>query len=122
MSTQSNTFTNHVPRRVITTDGDANLGTWDTQLHVFSSTDPATPGEQHTVLLPCNPQLGETHLVLAVTAGVLLDGNGAPIIRPGVVNPNVLALGECVNLVFTKDPAGNGCGCAGSDGGAWHAC
>lgn len=123
MATQSNAFSNNVPRKIITADGDVNVGNLDTQVHLFSSTEPPTPGEQHAVLLPCNPQLGETHLILGATAGAILDGNGSPIVRPGVVNPNVLAAGDCVQLVFTKDPAGKDCGCGSSDnGGFWHAC
>lgn len=121
MAVQSNTLP-VLPKKIITSDGDVNVGNLDSQVQLFSSTEPPTPGESHAVLLPCNPQLGQSHKIIAVSAGATLDGNGAPILRAGVVDPNALAAGECVELTFAKDPAGNGCGCAGSEGGAWIGC
>jgi hypothetical protein len=117
MATQSNTLPGNLPKKIITTDADATLGNLDSQIQVFSQTDPATPGESHVISMPPNPQLGQEHLVVAVTAGATLDGNGSTIMGATTVN-----IGECAKMVFTQDPAlaSSNCNCAGA--GAWVNC
>lgn len=130
MATQANTLPVLPKKIIVASDGeDVILGNLDSQLQVFSSTDPPTPGESVNVTLPCNPQLGLSIEIVAVNAAVNLDGNGFPISQPGVVNPTVVAAGSRVVATFVQDPAlrsGGGCcnGNGSTDGsnlgnGAW---
>lgn len=124
MGTQSNTLP-VLPQKIITAQDDSGLDNIDAQIHFFSDSNPPTPGQTHTLTLPCAPGLGQSHRIVAATAAVnIVDSNGTPITRNGLPFANPLPLGSSVVITFTKDPAGgqsNGCGCGGSDtsGGTW---
>lgn len=122
MGTQSNTLP-VLPEKIITGQEDSGLDSIDAQFHAFSDTDPPTPGATITLTLPCNPKLGEKHLIVASSAAVNLDGNSVPIVENNAPFVNPIPAGSARWIVFSKDPNGGqvGCGCGGNTGetGAW---
>lgn len=93
---------------VIETDDDYTLDTGDDQVHVTGKDDPDVASV--TLTMPCNPQLGEQHLLVAAGAPITVDGNGNAV--DGLATS--VAKGHAALLTFSRDEALDEC-----DAGRW---
>ena len=117
MSFQTTGILNKRAIKVIITDTDAVLDTIDDQIHVFSPNAPAptAPPDTIKVTLPCNPLVGEEHLIVANNANAQLDAGTDPIV--GLGTPATVPAGTATRVVFSAEPdttGGSGCNCGNS--------
>jgi hypothetical protein len=111
---QSNAFSRTRPEKVVSTQEATTISVLDDQVQVFSDTDPPDPSSIVELTLPCNPRIGEQHLIVGGTATARVDSGDedVPIINGSNGSSGQtsdVGIGECANFVFVKDPCnGNG--------------
>lgn len=92
--------------RIQRVKSDYTLQKGDDQVHVIGTDDATTP---ITLTFPCNPDLGEQHLLVAKSAPITVDGGGAEVSAGATEIP----VGYSMLYTFSKDP----CDC--DDEGLW---
>ena len=105
---QANTIYRQNALRIVTTDEDTHIDTNDDQVHVVGTDDDVTVV---TLTLPCNPKVGEQHLLVATSAPITVDGNGADV----TAGYESIPVGYSMLYTFSQDQ----CSEDDDDAGIW---